>query len=156
MSEPLDIQLFYIQTLRYLMNSSISVLARSYSHLGGVRTNRNSASLRTNLEVFHEFLYPVLASSYSVRILLQTTASSWWCRRQATLRTNLEVFHNLFLPVLARSHRVILLVSEPLDIQLFYIQTVRYLMSSSIPVFARPYSVILLNHSTFNCSTYKP
>ena len=48
------------------------------------------------------------------------------------------------IPMLARSYIVILVVSDPIDIHLFYVQTLRYLMSSSIPVLARSYSVILV------------
>ena len=99
--EPLDIQLFYIQTVRYLMSSSIPVLASSYSVILLVS---EAGYIHTNLEVFDVFLHSCVSSFVNV----------------------------------------ILVVSDPIDIHLFYVQTLRYLMSSSIPVLARSYSVILV------------
>ena len=101
MSEPLDIQLFYIQTVRYLTSSSIPVLARSYSV---ILLESEAGYIHTNLEVFDEFLHSCVNSFVNV----------------------------------------ILVVSDPIDSHLFYVQTLRYLMSSSIPVLARSYSVILV------------
>ena len=59
MLEPLDIQLFYIQTVRYLMSSSIPVLASSYSVILLVS---EAGYIHTNLEVFDEFLHPRVSS----------------------------------------------------------------------------------------------
>ena len=55
----------------------------------------------------------------------------------------------------ATNDSVILEVSEAGDINQFYIQTSRYLMSSSIPVLVRSYSVILVV-SEAGDTTYKP
>lgn len=78
---------------------------------------------------------PVLASSYSV-ILLVSEAGY--------IHTNLEVFDVFLHSCVSSFVNVILVVSDPIDIHLFYVQTLRYLMSSSIPVLARSYSVILV------------
>ena len=113
------------------------MLARSYSHAAGVKTNRHSTVLHTNLEVFDELLHPRV-SAFVQRHLGGVRTS----RHSTVLHTNLEVFDE-FPPVLARSYSIILVVLESVDIQLVYIQTLRYLMSSSIPVLARV-SVILV------------